>query len=63
MDVVTRTLVGTGPTEAPRAPDPDRIRAFFIETQEDFHRWSANYNMHFGFWARGINPFDREAML
>lgn len=63
MNAVIRTLVGTGPPEAPRAPDPDAIRALFIETQEDFHRWSANYNMHFGFWAHGISPFDREAML
>ncbi|GAB4250164.1 MAG: hypothetical protein Kow0027_13450 [Saprospiraceae bacterium] len=25
--------------------------------------WSPNYNIHFGYWSWGLNPFDREAML
>jgi cyclopropane fatty-acyl-phospholipid synthase-like methyltransferase len=63
MDALTSPFAGKGPRTAPRAPDPEAIRALFVETQEDFHRWSAGYNMHFGYWARGMSPFDREPML
>src|SRR5688572_14594366 len=63
MNTLTRTFVGTGPPATPRVPDPDAIRALFVEAQEDFSRWSPGYNMHFGYWAAGMNPLDREAML
>ena len=55
-------LVGPDPP-APARPDPDAIRAFFVAAQDDFARWSPGYNMHFGYWAPGVNPLDREAML
>jgi MPBQ/MSBQ methyltransferase len=29
----------------------------------DYRFWSRSFNIHFGYWRRGINPFDREAML
>jgi ubiquinone/menaquinone biosynthesis C-methylase UbiE len=63
MDALTSPFVEKVPPPAPRAPDPAAIRALFVETQQDFRRWSAGYNMHFGYWAPGINPLDREAML
>ena len=63
MNALTRTFVGRGPPPARRTPDPDAIRALFVEAQEDFFRWSPAYNMHFGYWAPGMNPFAREAML
>src|SRR5262249_27067388 len=25
--------------------------------------WSRNLNMHFGYWRRGLSPFDRERMI
>jgi SAM-dependent methyltransferase len=43
--------------------DHESIRAYFVATQEDYRRWSRNYNMHFGYFVPGMNPFDREAML
>jgi cyclopropane fatty-acyl-phospholipid synthase-like methyltransferase len=46
-----------------RAPDHDAIRAYYVAAQEDYRRWSPGYNMHFGYWAWGLNPFNREAML
>ena len=46
-----------------RAPDLAAIRAYYAAAQEDYHRWSSGYNMHFGYWARGMSLFDREAML
>ena len=48
-------------TAAP--PHADAVRSLFVEVQEDFARWSPGYNMHFGYWAPAMNPFDREAML
>ncbi len=46
-----------------RAPDHEAIRAYFVQTQDDYGRWSRDWNMHFGYWSRGMNPFDREAMV
>jgi cyclopropane fatty-acyl-phospholipid synthase-like methyltransferase len=63
MNVFTPAFVANRPAAPPRAPDPDAIRAFFVSAQDDFARWSGGYNMHFGYWARGMNPLDREAML
>ena len=63
MDALTSPFVDKRTSPPPRVPDPEAIRALFIETQEDFSRWSAGYNMHFGYWAPGMSPFDREAML
>lgn len=68
METTMRALpladVRAGPVvPARRDPDHDAIRALYVATQEDFHRWSGGYNMHFGYWARGMNPFRREAML
>ena len=63
MNALARTFLGAGPPAAPRTPDPEAIRSLFVEAQEDFSRWSPGYNMHFGYWAPGMNPLDREAML
>ena len=58
------TTIPVAPPRAPLpAPDADDIRSLFVEVQDDFERWSPGYNMHFGYWAPGMNPFDREAML
>jgi len=43
--------------------DVNAVRALFREAQDDFGRWSANYNMHFGYWMRGMSVIDREPML
>ena len=29
----------------------------------DYRFWSPSFNIHFGYWEWGVNPFDREAML
>lgn len=39
------------------------VRAYYAEATADYRAWSPGYNMHFGYYRRGINPFDREAML
>ena len=63
MNAIVPIAARDPPAASPRTPDPDAIRAFFVETLDDFRRWSPGYNMHFGYWAPGTNPFDREAML
>ncbi|MGH8617024.1 MAG: methyltransferase domain-containing protein [Burkholderiales bacterium] len=40
-----------------------RIRAYYRAVAQDFRAWSERLNMHFGYWAWGVNPFNREAML
>ena len=36
---------------------------YFTESGPDYEDWSPHYHMHFGFYRRGMNPFNREAML
>ena len=52
-------------TAAPFAaslPD-DSFQRYYKEAGPDYAAWSPHFNMHFGFFRRGMNPFNREAML
>jgi SAM-dependent methyltransferase len=40
-----------------------RIRNYYTESSLDYHAWSPSYNMHFGYFRLGMNPFRRESML
>lgn len=40
-----------------------RIKRFYEKATDDYLHWSKGFNMHFGYWTAGINPFDREKML
>ena len=46
-----------------RAIPGDRFRRYYEEAGPDYGAWSPSFNMHFGFFRRGMNPLDREAML
>jgi ubiquinone/menaquinone biosynthesis C-methylase UbiE len=41
----------------------ERIIEFYEHAGLDYEHWSSGFNMHLGFYRRGMNPFDREAML
>jgi len=41
----------------------DRLIAYYEEAGPDFAQWSAAFNMHFGYYRAGLNPFRREPML
>lgn len=41
----------------------ERIVEFYEEATVDYGHWSENYNMHLGFYRRGLNFFHRETML
>ena len=45
------------------SPYAERVIEFYEEAGLDYEHWSRGLNMHLGFYRRGINPFDREAML
>lgn len=39
------------------------VLEFYNATDADYGMWSSDFNMHFGYWTRGINPLAREPML
>jgi ubiquinone/menaquinone biosynthesis C-methylase UbiE len=41
----------------------DSFQRYYEEAGPDYATWSPNFNMHFGFFRWGVNPFNREAML
>jgi SAM-dependent methyltransferase len=51
------------PETEPRANDPASIVRYYSESGPDYGAWSRRYNMHFGYWRRGLNPLRLEPML
>ena len=41
----------------------EQIIEFYGAAGMDYGHWSKGFNMHLGYYRRGINPFDREKML
>jgi MPBQ/MSBQ methyltransferase len=41
----------------------DNFQRYYEEAGPDYAAWSPHFNMHFGFFRLGMNPFNREAML
>jgi len=39
------------------------LEQYYSEAGPDYAAWSAEFNMHFGYYRVGANPLDREAML
>ena len=39
------------------------FQRYYEEAGPDYAAWSPHFSMHFGFFRRGINPLNREAML
>ena len=42
---------------------PPSVVSYYRATTADYRAWSRKLNMHFGYWRRGISPFDRERMV
>lgn len=51
------------PSEIHTKAGYDRLIAYYEGAGLDFGHWSPGFNMHFGYYRRGINPFSREPML
>jgi MPBQ/MSBQ methyltransferase len=45
------------------SPFEDNFQRYYEEAGPDYAAWSAGFNMHFGYFRRGTNPLNREAML
>lgn len=41
----------------------EQLLSYYEEAGPDYEVWSPNFNMHFGYYSKGMNPFNREAML
>ena len=39
------------------------FQRYYEEAGPDYAAWSPDFNMHFGFFRKGMNPLRREAML
>lgn len=53
----------TTTTRITPTPDRERIITYFEAAGMDYAEWSRAYNMHFGYYGRGMNPFRLEPML
>jgi ubiquinone/menaquinone biosynthesis C-methylase UbiE len=51
------------PVRAVTANTPVGFQRYYEEAGPDYAAWSPGFNMHFGFFRWGMNPFKREAML
>lgn len=40
-----------------------QVLDYYTAATTDYRVWSKGFNMHFGYWRAGMNPFGREAML
>jgi SAM-dependent methyltransferase len=47
---------------APAQPE-ERFQRYYEEAGPDYAAWSPDFNMHFGYYRAGMNPFNRETML
>src|SRR5687767_12363819 len=56
-----RSATGAISEQSSRATE--RIIEFYEQAGSDYEHWSRDLNMHLGYYGRGMNPFDREAML
>lgn len=45
------------------SPSGVGLEEYYSEAGPDYAAWSPEFNMHFGFYRLGMNPFDRESML
>src|SRR3954453_2369835 len=45
------------------APQPVDLATYYTEAGMDYRAWSPRFNMHFGFWRRGVSPIRLEPQL
>jgi MPBQ/MSBQ methyltransferase len=53
----------TAAPAATTAASAESFQRYYEEAGPDYAAWSPNFNMHFGFFRWGMNPFHREHML
>ena len=58
-----RAAVALDRAVATDRPEKVGLEEYYVEAGPDYAAWSREFNMHFGFYRWGMNPFDREPML
>lgn len=48
---------------SPARETAEDFQRYYEEAGPDYAAWSPAFNMHFGWWKRGLNPFRRESLL
>lgn len=43
--------------------EQEKLLSYYENAGPDYEEWSPNFNMHFGYYKRGMHPFKREQML
>jgi cyclopropane fatty-acyl-phospholipid synthase-like methyltransferase len=61
VDDLARTTAT--PVDIAMVRPPIGLEQYYVEAGPDYAAWSREFNMHFGFYRVGANPFRREAML
>ena len=61
VDTIKQSLTESLP--ANRVAPPIGLEQYSSEAGPDYAAWSPGFNMHFGYYRAGANPFRREAML
>ena len=56
-------VVPTAKSATERVSAFDSFQRYYEEAGPDYSSWSRAFNMHFGYFRWGMNPFDRETML
>src|SRR5262245_23597273 len=51
------------PTPVVESRQYERLIAYYENAGPDYGAWSSGFNMHFGYYRVGLNPFRREPML
>lgn len=57
------TFTQTPSLQKKQIEEYQQLISYYQEATEDYRFWSENYHMHFGFYKKGMNPFDLEKML
>ncbi|MES2941472.1 MAG: methyltransferase domain-containing protein [Pseudomonadota bacterium] len=60
---LTSDTTGGSPNSSSPNTHLGNVRAYYSAVAQDYSAWSPLLNMHFGYWAAGINPLQRETML
>lgn len=61
--VVATPVVGVHEETSASVKPAIGLEQYYEEAGPDYAAWSAEFNMHFGYFRLGANPFHREAML
>ena len=51
------------PEQSSRSSARNAVVNYYSQASQDYEAWSPRFNMHFGYWRAGINPFRLESIL